>query len=141
MMQHLQKSENFGITIKLTKTNMKIIISKKQLNTLKEEILRKDDTQEQIKGRKYPLADLYDLVKEMVDQGIDVVTIKNIVDFASKKYEPEIGEPSSVEDDDYDQRMERNYGVDDRPSDEESMWGPEEDEREDYNDRMKKGED
>jgi hypothetical protein len=41
--------------------------------------------------------------------------------FMNKKNE--IGEPSSVEDDDYDEREERNYGVDDEPSDDETFNG------------------
>ena len=51
-------------------------------------------------------------------------------------------EKSGVEDDDYDERQERNYGVEDldRDSDEE-LWGPEEDEEEDYLDRLKREED
>lgn len=91
--------------------------------------------------KEYPLSDLYDLVKKMISKGVDKDTIINIVNFASAPSEPQIGEPSSVESDDYDEKMERNYGVDDRPSDEESMWGPEEDEREDYIDRTNRGED
>lgn len=47
--------------------------------------------------------------------------ISNIIELLKSDYE--IGTQSSVEDDDYDERQERNYGVDDEPSDDDIYNG------------------